>query len=118
MGDQTSADVGNVHEQFNVGTSGGRAFKDDHAGGALTAVFLESLELLEGGGDSHPGAPELSYLALLERMRQRLAEEHFEQIPQLASSLLVELTQRFSLTTAFIPPDPKKKSADNGFDRT
>mmetsp|Transcript_41436 Transcript_41436/g.74457 ORF Transcript_41436/g.74457 Transcript_41436/m.74457 type:complete len:387 (-) Transcript_41436:127-1287(-) len=106
--DQTSADVGNIHGQFSVNTG---VNTKDHAGGALTAVFLESL--LE---HDDPGAPPLSYLALLERMRLRLQEEHFSQVPQLASSLLLELNQRFSLTTAFLPPDPRKQSESGGTD--
>lgn len=106
--DQTSADVGNVNDQFKLGTTVHTA---DHAGGALTAVFLESLE--------QDNNSELTYLSLLERMRQRLESEGFEQVPQLASSLLVELKQHFSLTTAFIPPDPTKQTRDRGgFDGT
>jgi len=106
--DQTSADVGDVHAQFEVshGASGVQA--GDHAGGALTAVLLESLE----GDASEPG--HLTYLELLERMRTRLRQEGFSQVPQLASSLLVDLQHRFSLCTAFIPPDPSKARGTGG----
>eukprot|EP00929_Paragymnodinium_shiwhaense_P042468 TRINITY_DN21974_c0_g1_i1.p1 TRINITY_DN21974_c0_g1~~TRINITY_DN21974_c0_g1_i1.p1 ORF type:complete len:686 (+),score=212.25 TRINITY_DN21974_c0_g1_i1:222-2279(+) len=105
--DQTSADVGNVHSQFNLGRTVSTA---DHAGGALTAVFLESL--------AEQDSEEFTYLRLLEQMRARLESEGFSQVPQLASSLLVELKQHFSLTTAFIPPDPSKQAGKDGFDGT
>jgi hypothetical protein len=106
--DQTSADVGNVDEQFTVGTAGTQRVQG-HAGGALTAVFLESIE-----EESSSGATQLTYLQLLDRMRQRLQSEGFEQVPQLASSLVVELKQRFSLTTAFLPPDPAQRGVGGG----
>lgn len=95
--DQTSADVGDVQEQFDAHLSGPQVRASEHAGGALTAVFLESLQ-----------REELSYLDLLERMRHRLQETGFTQVPLLASSLFVELHQRFSLTTAFLPRHPAK----------
>jgi len=111
--DQTSADVGNIHEQFHISqqeASGGASRLNDHAGGALTAVFLETMQ--------DPSAESISYLQLLERMRLRLQEEGFSQVPQLASSLLVELKQRFSLCTAFLPPDPStlQRGCGKGFD--
>ncbi|CAK0903126.1 unnamed protein product [Prorocentrum cordatum] len=122
--DQTSADVGDVHAQFDgvrhvddggTGSSGcghAGAHVGDHAGGALTAVFLESL------ADGASG--ELTYLSLLERMRQRLQGEGFSQVPQLASSLLVELQQRFSLTSIFLPPAGGSRGlgAGGGLDAT
>eukprot|EP00927_Polykrikos_kofoidii_P009104 TRINITY_DN13777_c0_g1_i2.p1 TRINITY_DN13777_c0_g1~~TRINITY_DN13777_c0_g1_i2.p1 ORF type:complete len:705 (+),score=144.35 TRINITY_DN13777_c0_g1_i2:96-2210(+) len=105
--DQTSADVGDVNQQFDI-----KRTTQNRAGGALTAVFLESLEKLDGGAD-------LSYLKLLDRMRERLQQEDFEQVPQLASSLYVELNQRFSLTTAFLPHVASKGSTGtSGFDAT
>mmetsp|Transcript_4328 Transcript_4328/g.8629 ORF Transcript_4328/g.8629 Transcript_4328/m.8629 type:complete len:712 (-) Transcript_4328:82-2217(-) len=106
--DQTSADVGDVHAQFGVSHAASGVQAGDHAGGALTAVLLESLD----GDASEPG--HLTYLELLERMRTRLRQEGFSQVPQLASSLLVELQHRFSLCTAFVPPDPSKARGSGG----
>eukprot|EP00438_Fugacium_kawagutii_P001390 Skav209308 [mRNA] locus=scaffold994:321728:325834:+ [translate_table: standard] len=77
--DQTSADVHNVHaprryEDFQVQPSGRRAslqlgrrrsMPNTAAGGALTTVFME--------------------------IRGRLEEEEYDQVPQLATSLLIEL---------------------------
>lgn len=103
--DQTSADVGNVHADFQVGPVGPsgrrsslqighrRSIPNTAAGGALTSVFMESLQAGEG----------FSYLALLERIRSRLEEEDFDQVPQLATSLLIELNQPFSMTTISLP---------------
>eukprot|EP00811_Abedinium_folium_P032351 NODE_5402_length_1775_cov_5.205097.p1 GENE.NODE_5402_length_1775_cov_5.205097~~NODE_5402_length_1775_cov_5.205097.p1 ORF type:complete len:419 (+),score=131.66 NODE_5402_length_1775_cov_5.205097:77-1258(+) len=109
--DQTSADVGDVHQQFHIAEASD--LHGEHAGGALTAVFLESIE--EGG------ASELTYYGLLERIRLRLRSEGFDQVPQLASSLVLELQQHFSLTTAFLPADPSKQAKGvgaGGFDLT
>lgn len=108
--DQTSADVHDVRDQFDVQASGAHARTQDHAGGALTACFLESLCKHQSDAS---GVTELTYLELLERMRKRLHAEGFSQVPQLASSLVVELHQRFSLTTAFLPPDPRKEKGQS-----
>ena len=59
------------------------------AGGALTSAFLEAME-------EHD---DLSILELLEHLRERLAQGGFSQVPQLASSLVLNLKQQFSLTT-------------------
>jgi len=100
--DQTSADVGNVQAQFHVQPSrrgsmliGRRRSATGAAGGALTSVFIESLQ--------DQSAASFTYLTLLERIRARLDEEDFEQVPQLATSLLIELSQAFSLTTISLP---------------
>merc|ERR1712166_1713223 len=58
--DQTSADVGNVNQNFNLAAGGSRT--SDHSGGALTAAFLESLDQHFGSGLP---ASELSYIGLL-----------------------------------------------------
>lgn len=42
---------------------------------------------------------DLSILELLEHLRERLAQGGFSQVPQLASSLVLNLKQQFSLTT-------------------
>ncbi|CAE7511239.1 MCA1 [Symbiodinium pilosum] len=105
--DQTSADVGNVQAQFHVQPSrrsllmGHRRSSTGPAGGALTSVFMESLQ--------DPSAASFSYLSLLERIRARLEEEDFEQVPQLATSLLIELSQPFSLTTISLPAPPETR---------
>ncbi|CAJ1450726.1 unnamed protein product [Effrenium voratum] len=97
--DQTSADVGDVQAQFRVQNGRGSlqtAGRIGKAGGALTAVFLESLK----------DAESFTYLTLLERIRARLEEEDFDQVPQLATSLLIELNQPFSLATVSLPSQP------------
>jgi len=105
--DQTSADVGNVHEDFQIAGRRAsvqmghrRSMPNTAAGGALTSVFMESLQAAQG----------ISYLELLERIRGRLEEEDFEQVPQLATSLLIELNQPFSLTTISLPAKPNTKA--------
>lgn len=91
--EQTSADVGNVAEQFSLQPSA-----RGNAGGALTSAFVEALET--------QGATSLSYLDLLENIRQKLADLGFTQVPQLASSLLIDLHQPFSVTHVTLPADP------------
>ncbi|CAK9082803.1 Metacaspase-1, partial [Durusdinium trenchii] len=49
------------------------------------------------------------------RIRERLEEEDFDQVPQLATSLLIELNQPFSLTTISLPAKPGTQAA-RGFD--
>lgn len=112
--DQTSADVGDVHGRFDLDEK--RAARcQDHAGGALTAVFLESVR--NHDKQWRRGEAELTYLGLLERMRVRLHNEGFSQVPQLASSLLVDLKHGFSLTTAFMPAEHGEASS-RGLDAT
>ena len=125
--DQTSADVGNVQAQFHVQSSrrgsmliGRRRSSTGSAGGALTSVFIESLQELAGlcllwcinRVLQDQSTASFTYLTLLEqrlglsvklacrvgsflgtvlRIRARLDEEDFEQVPQLATSLLIEL---------------------------
>lgn len=109
--DQTSADVGDVTAQFHIkpiGSAGRGSLvldpgRNGAAGGALTAVFIESLQ-----------AGQHTYLELLERMRQRLAEGGFSQVPQFVSSLLVELQQPFTLDRISIPPRDKAEEAGSG----
>lgn len=98
--DQTSADVGNVNAQFQLRPGGGRhslnmdPARVSAAGGALTSAFLE---VLQNQGNN------ISYLAMLETMRQKLASEGFTQVPQFASSLLIELQSPFSLDRISLP---------------
>lgn len=108
--DQTSADVGDVAAQFGIkeGTSknpaGTSLFEkaqhvrgDDYknAGGALTSALVEVLE---------SGVPaELSYFGVLEKIRQELSTQGFSQVPQVATSLVVDLQKQFALDTIFLP---------------
>eukprot|EP00928_Gymnodinium_smaydae_P028926 TRINITY_DN21925_c0_g3_i1.p1 TRINITY_DN21925_c0_g3~~TRINITY_DN21925_c0_g3_i1.p1 ORF type:complete len:699 (-),score=178.74 TRINITY_DN21925_c0_g3_i1:61-2103(-) len=111
--DQTSADVGDVSAQFDL-QSQRPSLQLDHgrasaSGGALTSVFIETF------GQSAT----ISYLELLERMRSRLASEGFSQVPQFASSLVLDLHQPFDLDRITLPPDPnnpamKAKSGAGG----
>ena len=97
--DQTSADVGDVHSEFQLpmGGSGGHVRHSNArstAGGALTSAFIESMDpaVLQGSSVSH--------LDLLEHLRSRLAEAGYSQVPQLASSMILDLKQsNFSLTS-------------------
>lgn len=91
--EQTSADVGNVATQFGLQPSA-----RGNAGGALTSAFVEALETQD--------ASSLSYLDLLENIRQKLAELGFTQVPQLASSLLIDLHEPFTVTHVTLPADP------------
>ncbi|CAE7251856.1 MCA1 [Symbiodinium sp. CCMP2592] len=111
--DQTSADVGNVQAQFHIQPSrrgsvliGRRRSATGAAGGALTSVFIESLQ--------DQSAASFTYLTLLERIRARLDEEDFEQVPQLATSLLIELSQVFSLTTISLPAQTSARGHPTG----
>lgn len=96
--DQTSADVGNVDSQFHL-----QPTARSGAGGALTSAFIEALE--------NQGARAPSYLELLEQIRQRLANEGFSQVPQLASSLLVDLNSSFSMDTVCLPAQGRARGA-------
>ncbi|CAE7705103.1 MCA1 [Symbiodinium sp. CCMP2456] len=110
--DQTSADVGNVQAQFHVQSRRGstligrRRSSTGSAGGALTSVFIESLQ--------DQSAASFTYLTLLEQIRARLDEEDFEQVPQLATSLLIELSQPFSLTTISLPAQTSARGHSTG----
>lgn len=102
--DQTSADVADVSQQFHLrevtGSSGGRLVIDKarsqgSAGGALTTAFLQTLNDNEGKN--------ISYFDLLESIRRSLADKNFTQVPQVATSLVVDLKQDFALNTLFVP---------------
>jgi len=90
--DQTSADVGNVSAQFGLQPSA-----RGNAGGALTSAFIETIETQCIGS--------YSYVELLESIRQRLSSLGFSQVPQLASSLLIDLQQPFSVDSVTLPAD-------------
>ncbi|CAE7570116.1 MCA1 [Symbiodinium sp. CCMP2456] len=92
--DQTSADVGDVHSEFDLKPSQGGGHlrvSRTSAGGALTSAFIEAMDASQG---------RVTYLNLLEHLRGRLADAGYSQVPQLASSLLLDLKQCFSLATS------------------
>eukprot|EP00435_Cladocopium_sp_Y103_P017709 s2229_g4.t1 len=107
--EQTSADVGDVNQQFQLQPAGGANVGElglvgghlllestSRAGGALTSAFVEAmLSLLQG--------EEMSFVELLEHLRQRLSEGGFSQVPQLASSLVLDLHEPFSLESWLAP---------------
>jgi len=59
---------------------------------------LEAFQEREEGKD-------LSFLDLLEGIRQDLNSKGFSQVPQVATSLVVDLKQAFALDTAFVPEE-------------
>lgn len=72
----------------------------------MTSVFIESLQ--------DQSTASFTYLTLLEQIRARLDEEDFEQVPQLATSLLIELSQPFSLTTISLPAQTSARGLSTG----
>eukprot|EP00440_Ansanella_granifera_P036453 gb/GFBE01039552.1/.p1 GENE.gb/GFBE01039552.1/~~gb/GFBE01039552.1/.p1 ORF type:complete len:499 (+),score=92.01 gb/GFBE01039552.1/:1-1497(+) len=119
--DQTSADVADVNQQFHLeGLSTGarilvdrtkqRGNANQDAGGALTSAFLGALlEHTEAQRAPNSAASQpLTYFALLEKIRSKLSAEGYSQVPQIASSLLVDLKQPFALDTVFVPALPQK----------
>lgn len=111
--DQTSADVNDVHSQFDLhgtSTSGrlGRARDVGDAGGALTSALIEAMEQIDLA-DQH----QVSILDLLEHLRARLADAGFSQVPQLASSVVLDLKQPFSFTTV----NGKASASQEGLNR-
>lgn len=111
--DQTSADVGDVSQQFHlrdVGESGAHLVIDKQrtnensagAGGALTTGLLEALQ--------EQSTKPLSYLELLEKVRKELASKGFSQVPQVVTSLVIDLKQDFALDTTFVPDEDSKAS--------
>lgn len=86
---QTSADVSNVGA-FQLPDPAGKA------GGACTSTLLKVLA-------DNRGAP-LSWLDLLHRMRDVLRQKGFSQVPQLSSSELLNVNDRFYI----VPPESKE----------
>lgn len=113
--DQTSADVGDVGSQFSLQPISGDLNVGGHvlvgnqtgAGGALTSAFVEAM--------ANPAAKGLSYLELLEHLRKRLAEEGFSQVPQLASTLILDLRKPFSLDTVSLPETSGDRAVSTGY---
>jgi len=112
--DQTSADVGDVSSQFGLKQlAGGGTILFDKArssgsgtaaGGALTTALVEALQ------DGVPA--DLTYFGVLEKIRQELSSKGFSQVPQLASSLVVDLNKKFELDSIFLPAT--ESTSDSG----
>mmetsp|Transcript_9724 Transcript_9724/g.20148 ORF Transcript_9724/g.20148 Transcript_9724/m.20148 type:complete len:301 (+) Transcript_9724:206-1108(+) len=83
---QTSADVGNVGT-FSLPDPAGKA------GGACTSTLLKVL-------NENRGQP-LSWIELLRRMRSVLKHKGFDQVPQLTSSRMIDVSNRFQI----VPPE-------------
>jgi hypothetical protein len=77
---QTSADVSNVGS-FQLPDPAGRA------GGACTSALLQVLH----GGDSR----QMSWVTLLRTMRNVLLQMGFDQVPQLTSSRMIDVSKDF-----------------------
>jgi len=82
---QTSADVGNVGS-FSLPDPAGKA------GGACTSALLKVL-------NESRGRP-MSWIDLLQRMRSVLKHKGFDQIPQLSSSRMLDVSNPFEI----VPP--------------
>lgn len=82
---QTSADVSNV-AAFQLPDPAGRA------GGACTSTLLNILY-----ADHHKVEEDLSFVQVLQTMREKLDEKGFSQIPQLTSSTVVDVNRTFDL---------------------
>jgi hypothetical protein len=82
---QTSADVSNVNS-FQLPDPAGRA------GGACTSTLLRILYK-----DDEVPEDTLSFTQVLEQMREDLASNGYEQIPQLTSSIPIDLNTDFDL---------------------
>jgi hypothetical protein len=83
---QTSADVGNVGT-FELPNPSGKA------GGACTSALLKVL-------NEHRGPP-VSWMELLRKMRGILQQKGFSQVPQLSSSRMMDVNQKFEI----VPPE-------------
>mmetsp|Transcript_9765 Transcript_9765/g.26606 ORF Transcript_9765/g.26606 Transcript_9765/m.26606 type:complete len:309 (-) Transcript_9765:913-1839(-) len=79
---QTSADVSNVNT-FELPDPAGKA------GGACTSTLLSVLNNLNG--------QPVTWIELLRRMRQVLKQKGFDQVPQLASSRLLDVNHQFEI---------------------
>jgi len=83
---QTSADVGNVGT-FSLPDPAGKA------GGACTSTLLKVLNENRG--------QRLSWIELLQRMRSVLKHKGFDQVPQLSSSRMIDVSDQFEI----VPPE-------------
>jgi len=82
---QTSADVSNV-SSFSLPDPAGRA------GGACTSTLLNVLY-----ADEKVPEDDLSFTQVLEKMRQNLRAQGYEQIPQLTSCNPIDVNENFDL---------------------
>eukprot|EP01068_Selenidium_serpulae_P014600 Selendium_serpulae@DN6117_c0_g1_i1.p1 len=84
--EQTSADVSSTRD-FNLPDVLG----PDTGGGACTSALLSI------SSDNYRGQTDLSYIEILERMRQYLKNKGFKQVPQLSSTIAFDLHSTFDL---------------------
>jgi metacaspase-1 len=85
---QTSADVSNV-AKFGLPDPAGKA------GGACTSVLLNILYKDHAKPDH-----DMSFVEVLEQMRATLEKQGYSQIPQLSSTLPIDVKQTFDLVPA------------------
>eukprot|EP00986_Skeletonema_menzelii_P013883 scaffold8574_cov131-Skeletonema_menzelii.AAC.6 len=97
---QTSADVGNINSQFELPNPAGRA------GGACTAALLQVLYDANDRGDV-----DMSWVDALREMREILHEKGFDQIPQLTSSSMINVSDPFDITPQSFDPSLNKQRA-------
>ncbi|CEL94207.1 unnamed protein product [Vitrella brassicaformis CCMP3155] len=81
---QTSADVGDVSGVFQLPAECGPG----GAGGACTNAMISCLH----------EKPEQTWIEVLDNMRKKLNHRGFSQVPELSSTVEIDLGQRFSLT--------------------
>jgi hypothetical protein len=84
---QTSADVRKISSQFQLPNPAGQS------GGACTAALLQVLY-----SNHKSNRKDCSWIDVLCQMRDVLDSKHFEQIPQLTSSRIIDLHTPFAIT--------------------
>eukprot|EP01004_Peranema_trichophorum_P002281 NODE_1351_length_1999_cov_74.437100_g1143_i0.p1 GENE.NODE_1351_length_1999_cov_74.437100_g1143_i0~~NODE_1351_length_1999_cov_74.437100_g1143_i0.p1 ORF type:complete len:313 (+),score=83.22 NODE_1351_length_1999_cov_74.437100_g1143_i0:900-1838(+) len=94
--EQTSADVSNVG-QFQLPANSGPG----GAGGACTSAFVSMMYQ----------QPDITMLDLLEGMRKSLSQRNFTQIPQLSTTRVISMTDKFALIGGGAPLGGLNQSA-------
>lgn len=98
---QTSADVSNINSQFQLPDPAGKS------GGACTASLLEVLyDIHDKGLDG-----KVSWVDVLRDMRDVLEDKGYEQIPQLTSSRMIDVSHPFAITPTNFDSSKNKKRA-------
>ncbi len=98
---QTSADVSNINSQFQLPDPAGKS------GGACTASLLEVLyDIHDKGLDG-----KVSWVDVLRDMRDVLEDKGYEQIPQLTSSRMIDVSHPFAITPSNFDSSKNKKRA-------
>jgi len=98
---QTSADVSNINSQFQLPDPAGKS------GGACTASLLEVLYDIHNNGLDG----KVSWVDLLRDMRDVLEDKGYEQIPQLTSSRMIDVSHPFAITPSSFDSSKNKKRA-------